>query len=131
MIGEVRKDFEFEQFSEAYTYLDSETVIDETEMMSNRQQSAVSALTLLLDASIDYFTLASRIPSQFQEQMNELTDGQTEGFPILLQATNEREENLSERLNNSSVQELLTLLNTLRENIESEDETILKLINEL
>ena len=131
MIDEVQKDFEFEQFNEAYEYQDSDTVIGETELLSTRPQGSYQALTLLLDASIDYFTLASQIPSRFQSQMNELKNGENENSNILLDTVNEREENLSQRLDNPAVPELLNLLRTIRNNIDRNDDTLFQLINEL
>lgn len=131
MIDEVQKDFEFEQFKEGYEYRDSYTIIDETELLSTRPHGSSEALMLLLDASIDYFTLASQIPSRFQFQMIKLTNNKNESSNILLNTVNEREENLTARLNNPAVQELITLLRTIRNNIDRNDDTILRLINEL
>lgn len=122
MIDEVKKGYEFEEFTESYEYVDSETILSKYEQFAYNQQDAVFALNKLLDASIEYFTISERIPKRFSETMSEFVESQND-FKISFQTINENEEIVNSVLQNESLKEILLLLNRIRENVELDDET--------
>jgi hypothetical protein len=127
MIDEVTKENEFEEFAESYEYIDSETILSKYEQLVFSQQGAMLALNKLLDASIEYFTVTNKIPTRFSETIREL-GGRQKNIEISFQTINENKENINTILQNESVNEMLLLLNRIRENVELDDETFFNTI---
>lgn len=127
MIDEVQKEFEYEQFDEKYEYSDTEKIISNYETLSSRPQGGQIALQKLLDASIEYFSLAYNIPDGFLKQLNELSNERGSG-KIILNTINEEDENIDTLLKSKSVNELVTLLIKVRGDLEKDDEAFLNSI---
>jgi hypothetical protein len=122
MIDEVKKNFEFEEFTENYEYVDSDTILSKYEQLTFNQQGAIIALKKLLDSSIEYFTISKRIPKRYSEIMSELVE-KRDDFGISFKTINEKVEIIDTVLQNENLNEILLLLNKIRENIELDDET--------
>ncbi|MEQ8909534.1 MAG: hypothetical protein RIC95_10105 [Vicingaceae bacterium] len=124
MIDEVSKENEYEEFDEKYEYVNTDTVISKYEALSKRAQGGVEALRKLIDASLEYFTLANQIPDKFSQHLNELSIDNEIGN-ISLMTIDEKEEDVGSILKSENVEELVEMLTNIRENMDQDDDTFL------
>ena len=125
MIDEVQKENEYEEFDDKYEYIDTEKVISNFEVLSAKPQGANYALMKLVDAGIEYFSLATQIPDSYADQLNELSNGNDISSKINLESINEETVNIDTVLKNKSVDDLINLLKKVRNGFDQDDETFI------
>jgi len=125
MIDEVQKENEYEEFDDKYEYIDTEKVISNFETLSERPQGANYALKRLVNAGIEYFSLAAKIPNSFAEQLNKLNIGNDFNSKINLESINEETINIDSLLKKKSIDDLISLLKKVRNGFDLDDETFI------
>lgn len=125
MIDEVQKEKEYEEFDEKYEYIDTEKVISNFEVLSGKPQGANYALMKLVDAGIEYFSLATQIPDSYAEKLNKLSNENNISSKINLGSINEETVNIDSVLKNKSIDDLVSLLKKVRNGFDQDDETFI------
>jgi len=125
MIDEVQKENEYEEFDDKYEYIDTEKVISNFEISSEKPQGANYALMKLVDAGIEYFSLATKIPDSYAKQLNELSNGNNISSKINLESINEETVSIDALLKNKSIDDLISLLKKVRNGFDQDDETFI------
>ncbi|MES2795441.1 MAG: hypothetical protein V4683_05715 [Bacteroidota bacterium] len=125
MIDEVQKENEYEEFDDKYEYIDTEKIMSNFEVLSAKPQSANYALMKLVDAGIEYFSLATRIPDNYAEKLYELSNGKNISSKINLETINEGTVNIDTALKNKSIDDLIGLLKKVRIGFDQDDETFI------
>jgi len=118
-------------------YNDTEDVIDYIEKLSQEPENKINALRKLINASIEYFRLASKIPNEYAKKLEMLKSNivNKENLEseivnkIIFQKTDEDPININEILQNPLVDELISFLEKIQKSIEDENEAFLELIN--
>jgi len=142
MIDEVEKEFEYEKFDDKYEYMDTKTILASYEALSAKPQGASTALKKLVNASIEYFSLAYQIPDKYAKEidsLNKISDEYIEDtcdlidessvvHKINLEDINEKAINIDCLLKNKSIIDLVSLLKKIKEGFEQDDETFLNSI---
>ena len=127
MIDDIQKEFEYEKFDDSYQYTDTEKTISNYETLSIQPQGSKIALQKLVDAGIQYFSLANRIPERFNGLLSELSNEQTK-VQINFSTITDHDENIDEALHNESVKNLIELLQSIRGNFRKDDDAFFESI---
>lgn len=127
MIDDIQKEFEYEKFNNSYRYTDTEKTISNYEILSTKPQGSKIALQKLVDAGIQYFSLANRIPERFNGLLSKLNNQQTK-IPINFSTIMEQDEKIDVALHNESIMSLIDLLQSIKENFLKDDDTFLESI---
>ncbi|HAO07386.1 hypothetical protein [Chryseobacterium mucoviscidosis] len=85
VIDKTGKDQEFEGFHSNYEYVATERAILNLEKLSSIPNYTFYALSIFVEAGLEYFNLASKIPERYASKMNNLTSQQRIKYKINMQ----------------------------------------------
>lgn len=111
----IEKQNEFDDYDLNYKYSDSVLAFRELEIEAQNPQRTHSVLRRLLASSREYFELAQRIPLRFEQELSELTSAPTP--EIVMETLDEKQLNLSIRLSDTKIEEMIKLIGYLEENL--------------
>ncbi|TLX26587.1 hypothetical protein FE904_06965 [Chryseobacterium indologenes] len=126
VIDRTAKDQEFEEFHSNYEYVDTERAILNLEKLSSNPNYTFYALSRLIEAGLEYFNLASKIPERYASKINNLTSKQRIKYKINMQGINEETINIDAKLRSKKIQQIIIFLEKIRIGLDMDDKTFLK-----